>query len=647
MNLYILQNFNNYTERKIKGYQNITNYLYYVIGQCNNVNFNPNDGIYTDYVACNLDLESLGYPDYLLVCDDSNNIISRWFILNTTRLRESKWRLDLRHDLVYDNVYNVVNNENTLIKKGYANLTSISLFNREDFNFNEIKTSESYLKYYNNTNFDCFLVAYLPKTFGSNDDSIELSSNFSKLELRLPKSGWVITEQTNDAPFDIYAIPFKSSWVYRLDNEFIKYKIVDSRGVEIANAKSNGSQGLLSRDLFNFFSYLGSYAYDLQIIPFTSIDNNNVYMDEDTLVIKETYNTQGIIYDKVKVPTILWLAEEGTPEEYEMLEIPMALVRSSTFNYTISSPAIQDNTTYNPVDIKKLQNEKFRLISPDYSSAIELNRDFNSEFDQDNEGNIYIRYGFPDFYIHCKLQPIQPYIYIEPKFKFILNGNNFTDTRGMLCNYNFSIAQTSDKWAEFLLNNKNYLNTFNQEVKNLEIKKTQSIIGGTSNIVGTTAGGAASGAIMGSVIPGVGTAVGAVVGGVAGLLTGAYNMGENIYNTNRAIGNYKRSFKWSCENIKAMPNTLNKVSTIVNSNKIFPIIERYVSHAQEKDNFDKYLRLNGMTIDMVGPIKNYWNNTYNYIEAAMIRFPQCSCTANQLNEINKELDSGLFFESIE
>lgn len=655
MNLYILQKFNNYTERKIKGYQTLTNYLSYLFpnGNILNVNFNPNDGKYTNQVVM-CDFETYGYPDYLIVCDEDDNIVSRWFILNTSRERSGKWRLDLKHDLVYDNIAGIVNNENTLIKKGYAPIDSPAVFNKEDFKFNEIKKSESYLKYYNNASgFDCMLIAYLPKTFGSNDDSIELSSNFTALEFRLPKSGWVITEQTNDAPFDIYAVPFKSSWVYNLSNEVIKYKILDSEGVEIATAKSQGADGLLSRDLFQFFSYLGSYAYDMQIVPFTSVSNSNVYMDNGYLTIKETYSTDGISYDSVKVPTIYWINNEGTPEEYIMLEIPMFLVRSSNFNLSINSNAIPIETSYDSHIVKACQEDKYRLVSPDYSSAIDIDKtsNYTLRFDSDLQKH-FLEYGFPSFAIHCKLQPIQPYIYIEPIYKG-LYGNNYVDNRGMLCNYNFSITQTSDKWTEFLLNNKNYLNTFNQEVKNLEIARTQSIIGGISNTAGSIASGAAGGAIIGShIMPGVGTAVGAIVGGVSGAITGAYNMGENIYNSNRAIGNYKRSFKWSCENIQAMPNTLNKISTIVNSNKIFPIIEKYTCLQEEKDNFGKYLYLNGQSIDMVGTIKDYWGGVFfPYIEAVLIRVDNSSrwngLTADMLNEINKELDGGLFFEVIE
>lgn len=654
MNLYILQKFNNYTERKIKGYQTLTNYLSYLItdGNILNVNFNPNDGKYTDQVVM-CDFDTYGYPDYLIVCDEDDNIVSRWFIINTSRERSGKWRLDLKRDLVYDNIVGIVNNENTLIRKGYAPIDSPAVFNKEeDFFFNQIKISESYLKYYDVNGYDCFLVAYLPKTNGSNDDEIELSSNFN-INLNLPKSGHVITEDTKDAPYDIYAIPFKSSWIYEMENASLNYKIVDSNGVEISSTiVLDEYHNVNNKEALGFFSFLGSYAYDLQIVPFTSISNLNVYMDNGVLTIKENYSIQGLIFedDNVKTPS---LYSYDSDNDFINIRIPMCLVRDSTFNLTLNSNAIPLETAYYSHIVKACQEDKYRLVSPDYSSAIDIDKTSNYELKYDSDlDKDYLEYGFPSFNIHCKLQPIQPFIYVEPVYKG-LYGNNYVDNRGMLCNYNFSIAQTSDKWSEFLINNKNYLNTFNQEVKNLEIARTQSVIGGISNTVGSIAGGAAGGAIIGShIMPGVGTAVGAIVGGVSGAITGAYNMGENIYNSNRAIGNYKRSFKWSCENIQAMPSTLNKISTLVNSNKIFPIIEKYTCLQEEKTNFGKYLYLNGQSIDMVGKIKDYWGGVFfPYIEAVLIRIDNDSrwngLTADMLNEINKELDGGLFFEVVE
>ena len=637
MNLYILQNFNNYTERKVKGYSTYASYSSYIIGSSLNVNFNNNDGIYTEQVVM-CDFDTLGFPDYLLVCDDSNNIVSRWFILNVNRERSGKWRLELKHDLVYDNIYNIVNNPNTLIRKGYAPINSPSLFNLEDFNFNEIKSDEKYLKYYDKTSFDCFLIAYLPKTFGTEDYEIELKKDV-KLILPRASANYVNTWETSDVPYDIYGIPFKSSWISNISSEMIKYKVVNSDGTNISSCQTSGVDGANILNVFKLFSLLGVYAYDLQIVPFTSINNNNIYNSGEDLICKLDYTAlPSAFYDSdIQVPTI---ASYGVSDNL-IYNIPLVNIPKAIFNYSINSTAISDEDIYYSHSFKYLQEKKYRLVSPDYSSIVELNRQLNSSLLYDSvEDKDYIKSGFPTFNISCRLQPIQPYIYIEPVYKG-LNGDNYLDTRGLLCNYNFSIVQTSDKWAEFLLNNKNYLNTFNQEVKNLEIKRTQSIIGGVSNVIGSTASGAGAGTL---VAPGVGTAVGAI----AGLATGVYNMAENIYNTNRAIGNYKRSFKWSCENIQAMPNSLNKISSLVNSNKIFPIIEIYDCLSDEKTNFYNYIVLNGMTIDMVGKIKDYWGGVFfPYVEAVMIRFPSCSATANMLNEINKELDSGLFFEVIE
>lgn len=638
MNLYILQKFNNYSDRKIIGYQTLTNYLNYSIGSAIDVNFNPNDGKYTNQVVM-CDFDTLGYPDYLIVCDENNNIISRWFVLNTTRERRNKWRLDLKHDLVYDNIAGIMNNDNTLIKKGYAPITSPAVFNKEeDFFFNQIKVSESYLKYYNNTGgFDCFLIAYLPKTWGTQDFEIELKKDV-KLILPRASANYVNTWETSDAPYDIYGIPFKSWWIGEIPSEMLKYKVVRSDGTDITSCQTYGVDGINISEIFKIFSLLGVYAYDVQVIPFTSIDNNNVYVDEENLACKLDYTALPSAYydSNIQIPII---KTYGTTNN-EVYSIPLVNIPKSIFNLNLTSNAIPLEQAFSSNVVKMCQEDKYRLVSPDYSSAVEIDKSFNFKLKNDGN-NDYLEYGYPEFNIHCKLQPIQPYIYIEPVYSG-MNGYNYIDNRGMLCNYNFSITQTSDKWAEFLLNNKNYLNTFNQEVKNFEIKRTQAIVGGVVNTLGSATQGAAAGSLAGG-------GAGAAVGAAAGVIQGVYNTYENVYNINRALGNYKRSFKWSCENIQAMPSTLNKISTLVNSNKIFPIIEKYTCLDEEKTNFGKYLYLNGQTINMVGKMYDYWGGIFfPYMEAVIMRIDNSSrwngLTADMLNEINIELEAGLFFE---
>ena len=281
MNLYILQNFNNYTERKCKGYQALSSYLIYVIGTSSNVNFNPNDGKYTDQVVM-CDFDTLGYPDYLVVCDDSDEIVSRWFIINVERAREGKWRLFLKHDLVYDNVVDVVKNENTLIKRGYAPITSPAIFNNEDnFSFNQIKKSETYLQQFNiaDNGFDCFLIAYIPKNeFGAEDTIVirgkEQGGTYSDdyLDLKMPDEDYRYTH-TEDVPFEIIGVPFKHNWIDSPGNDTLTINIYDSMPNMFDGLEATGTMSV--NELLQSFQKLGSFAYDIQVVPYSGFTSSN------------------------------------------------------------------------------------------------------------------------------------------------------------------------------------------------------------------------------------------------------------------------------------------------------------------------------------------------------------------------------------
>lgn len=88
MNLYLLQ-YNNYYNRLFKREDDLTGYMSYklqgavVQNPLKKVNFIPNDGVITEQVI-NWDGAT---PDYVLVVEENNTIVSRWFIIESVRLR--------------------------------------------------------------------------------------------------------------------------------------------------------------------------------------------------------------------------------------------------------------------------------------------------------------------------------------------------------------------------------------------------------------------------------------------------------------------------------------------------------------------------------------------------------------------------------
>lgn len=141
MTFYILK-YNNYYNRILKRFLTLADYLkepYYSGDFVENVNFDPNDGVNTfQIVNSNYD------ADYALLVEDGK-IVSRWFVIETKRLRNRQYRLQLRRDLIADN-YDVIIDAPCFIEKATLNDSDPMILNSEDITFNQIKKGEKLLK---------------------------------------------------------------------------------------------------------------------------------------------------------------------------------------------------------------------------------------------------------------------------------------------------------------------------------------------------------------------------------------------------------------------------------------------------------------------------------------------------------------------
>lgn len=171
MNLLILKGFNNYFNRKIKKYSDLDDYKtnsskYY---NFSDINFNPNDGVVTEQVIGNvdqldsgnpLDWENDGSPDYIvcyktvpgtIIVDGEevetavDQIVSRWFVLESVRTRAGQYKLALKRDVIADHLEQILSNP-CFVEKGYVSTSNPLIFNEEGVGFNEIKQGETMLK---------------------------------------------------------------------------------------------------------------------------------------------------------------------------------------------------------------------------------------------------------------------------------------------------------------------------------------------------------------------------------------------------------------------------------------------------------------------------------------------------------------------
>lgn len=144
INLYILQ-FNNYYNRTIRKYETIEEYRKYVLEVIPNINnFDYGDGINTSHI---FPYKGKTTPDYALITeeDESGNEIikSRWFVIESTFIRGNKFEVQLRRDLIADNLDDVLDAP-CMVEKGFVNnpLSDYSIFNSEGQNYNQIKQDE-------------------------------------------------------------------------------------------------------------------------------------------------------------------------------------------------------------------------------------------------------------------------------------------------------------------------------------------------------------------------------------------------------------------------------------------------------------------------------------------------------------------------
>lgn len=153
--LYLL-NYNNYYNRLVKSEETLEGYLDYAVATLSATNFNPNDGISAQHI-CNI--EDNVSPDYAVLTDLDGNIVSRWFVIESERVRGSQYRLSLYRDTIVD-YYNIIIQAPCFIEKGIVPNSDSAIFNSENMTLNRIKTSEMQIK--DNTNIS-WIVAYLAR----------------------------------------------------------------------------------------------------------------------------------------------------------------------------------------------------------------------------------------------------------------------------------------------------------------------------------------------------------------------------------------------------------------------------------------------------------------------------------------------------
>ena len=456
---------------------------------------------------------------------------------------------------------------------------------------------------------DNFPGAYVTYSYGERQISL-INITPANVKITMPAS--TARYHLKDAPYDMFCIPYEDNYEITDDTTNPTFTLVSQKLSAL-----NIAQGIAEA--------LGTNLYDIQLLPFCPFTGYTMVNDH-----KMSLNCKG-----------------------DNLRYTLLKVESTNQSLIVWSTASSGNSIINPnvsyTENLKLGNQcdKMRIVSPNYNGMYEFSPAKNK--------------GLQSLYISFTYLPYQPFIRIKPQFGGIYapaDGKQFDDATGIICQGDFSISYLSDKWAEYQIQNKNYNNIFDREVKNLELShklaREQEPLQIAAGVVSGATGGAMSGGVVGGLAGGI---AGGILGGAASLAAGLKDREVNETLRQEAL-DYKRDmFGFQLGNIKALPNSITKVTAYNIINNIFPIIEFYTCTKEEKKAVANKIAWNSMTVGRIDSIINFINNSWEYavsteevitdqgyIKAKIIRIDGIADDFHLLNAISDELNKGVYFK---
>lgn len=423
-----------------------------------------------------------------------------------------------------------------------------------------------------------------------------------------------------DAPFDMFAIPY-------------------------GGLNESGNKDDALRIATGLTQALGDYLYDLQLLPYCPAQD---FIDYDVRAIPLPGRIVPVYKDNLTENYDYVSVQDENEEEITRIIFPIY----SKQNFILQSkPKLEPGrrVIYPPIlnynsEISNYENESiglkvldqaylFRFVSPNYASVFEFSL-------AKNELSV-------DFLVvNLNYKPYNPFIRVAPNFKGMYNME-FTDQRGLICGGDYSLSIISNAWTNYEINNKNYQLIFDRQIQNLgvsqEIASEKQALN-FFNILPTTLASVLGGSMVG--------------GGIGGALAGATGLGTALLNTSMQADWLGRSqkeaksyltdnFNYTLGNIKAIPNTLAKVSSLNEVNKIFPFIEVYEATDEEKQLFASKLHYNGMTINKVVGLGSYIGSLPEsevFIKGQLIRMDNANADSHITYQIYEELLKGIYID---
>ena len=768
----VLLNYNKYKNRQFKREETISGYFdkaksYEII---EDYDFNPADGVSTSVILGGEYYDYEDKYDYLIVCD-GDEIVSRWFILDTDRTRIGQYRVSLQRDCVVDN-FEIIANTPAFINKATLAEDDPLVLTKEPVSVNEIKTSETILT----DETECaWIVGYLdrkfPETTGTVTQEVKFKSeiidDYDSFDYSNGQYFQLLTPNVSEISFNVGFYSLTQGFNLRRDKDTKRFIVSDAsyaRGSYLKGGLKNtitsnanmlteyfknltqaqvdaivtpprGGSWATAETIADLMKYQGKIVkkgsihyrvlisttrtnFRSEIVGATreSLDNVMYQMGYTTgqsevpgitaeasiyqiSLIKidvgefhinlpnsgNRYNLKDAPYDLFCIPYPLkngsvtyggctistmtamqiaqGLATALGSHLYDLQLLPFCpisvqvnatgdillqgeenlrkteVLSSSnlTVAYVLWATASQGYAAIKTPDIiadnVKMANQcdKYRLVSGSYGSAFEINI-------AKNGGKLK---GFSADYTYV---PYNPYIHVNPEF-YGLYGQDFDDCRGLVDQGEKSISYMSDAWQQYQINNKTYQQQFDREIQNMEYNHkwdmAESVLSAITSAVGIGVGAG----VLGGKGAGIGVGALSLAGGIADQYINKARFGE-------AEQFKKDMHELSLANIKAMPNTIAKLTSFSKNNKVFPVLEYYTCTDREKEAFANYVRYNGMTCGVIGKISDYLDNSWEYngikdkgyIQATLLQVEDLPGDNHMVDAINYELERGVFFK---
>lgn len=408
----------------------------------------------------------------------------------------------------------------------------------------------------------------------------------------------------SDAPYKMFCIPYYKDVVTTNPKYCFSFD---------GTTRTDCDADLMLAWAMDIATALGDGIYDLQILPYCPLSNwrgRSGSTNAAVWSINKTLNTD-YIYLTETIDTTTY--SRGVCSFCDVSSKEQVLTQYATI---VGNPKVAN------------QCYSWRLCSPNYASVFEFNAAMNG--------------GVEGYNVRYTYKPFQSFINVAPIFNK-LYGKDFKDNRGLICAGDFSLPIIKDAWIQYQLNNKNYQLAFDRQIENMEVNYGWQRAQGIANAAVGTLQGGTTGAMTGAMVGGV---PGAIVGGVVGTVGSAaggimdLQMQESLHN--EAIDFAKDNFGFQLGNIRALPNTLNKVSSIVANSKFFPFVEFYSCTDEERQALQDKIKYNGMTIGRIGEIQDFLNpNDTTYVKGQLIRL-EGKYDTHTVNEIANEFMKGWY-----